>query len=76
MSEQVWILVIDTRYGTEPHVFRKEEDARDLLHEYAKEHWDPDDEENSIPEDRDEAIETYFSLYTQDWYVLEPAYIK
>ena len=69
----VWILAIDTQYGTDLTAYESYDLARASLMQYVKTHWDLD---TPIPEDQNDAIDTYFYDSHQDYYALENATVQ
>ena len=69
----VWILAIDTRYGTDFTAYESYDLARASLMQYVETHWDLD---TPIPENQDDAIDTYFDGNHQDYYALESATVQ
>ena len=67
----VWILVINHRYGVNADVFTTEDKARAFLYAYVAEWWGdyPDALGDEIPADRDLAVEDYFEV-SEEWYLL------
>lgn len=59
---RVWVLVIASEYGCDPEFFRNEEDAKAFLFAWVEDWWNRDGPDGRpMPEDRDQAIDDYFS---------------
>ena len=69
----VWILAIDTRYGTDLTAYESYDLARASLMQHVKTYWDLD---TPIPENQDDAIDAYFDGSTEDYYALESATVQ
>ncbi len=77
MAENVWVLVIDHRHGTDSSVHRTEGGAREALHSYVVQFWDEvvgrHGLADKMPEDPSEAIDAYFEAMEDEGYTLGPA---
>ena len=87
MSEikKVWIMIVHHKHGRNYYVNSTYDGAYNSLYKYVKDEWgdaqelyayhNPDKGRDlPIPEDKDEAIETYFGLQGEDgeeWYECE-----
>jgi len=56
----LWVAVVSNKYGVNSYVAVSEEVLRDEIFEYVKSWWQDELGNLQIPQDRDEAIETYF----------------
>ena len=70
----VWILAIDTKYGTDLTASASYDLARSALMEFVARNWE--DEDGPIPEDQGAAIDAYFEGSHQDYYTLESATVQ
>ena len=69
----VWILAIDTKYGTDLTAYASYDLARSALMKFVATNWDF---EEPIPEDQGAAIDAYFEGSHQDYYTLESATVQ
>jgi len=80
MTKHLFILVIDTKYGTDATAHATEESAREELYEYVADNWGAfqiEDHGELATLDRDAAIDAYFrEHFCQDWYHITPATLK
>jgi hypothetical protein len=60
---RVYVLHIDADGDNLLDAFTSEDTAFDRLHDHVKDNWNEDDGE--IPEDRDEAIDTFFDIQSE-----------
>ena len=56
----LWVAVVGNKYGVNSYVAISEETLRDEIFEYVKTWWGDEMGDQSLPQDRDQAIEAYF----------------
>lgn len=65
----IWILTIEHRHGTNVYAHQTKAGAEESLMEYVDEWWDSEMDGAKIPENRDEAIDGYFSSAVETYYL-------
>lgn len=59
--EKVWLLMITHRHGVDVSVYASPADAEFGLSRYVGEWWETDGPDETMPEDKTEAIAAYFA---------------
>lgn len=81
--DTVWVLIIEHRHGSNIYVNKTKDGAAGELFSYVSEWWDEVrgrgrwgvNDPGDIPADRDEAIETYFEVVSDEFYTLEQCHV-
>lgn len=80
MPKPLFILVIETKYGTDATAHATEEGARQELYEFVSDNWGEfqiEDHGELASLDRNAAIEAYFrEHFCQDWYHITSTTLK
>ncbi len=69
-AEQVWVLSIESRYGTDLSVHRSEEDGRTALRSFVVQAWEQDRPGQPMPDDENQAVRRFFEQ-GEEHYMLE-----
>lgn len=70
VAGQVWVLSIESRYGTDLSVHRSEEDGRAALWAFVVQAWQQDRPGQPMPDEEDEAVRRFFEQ-GEEHYTLE-----
>ena len=66
----VWVGIITDGYGDfYVQTYRTEDEVRDWVHHHCIDNWD--DEDDELPDDRDEALDKFFENSEENWFCYE-----
>jgi hypothetical protein len=75
-SEQVYVLKITHKHGTDVIVCRTEEEAQTALFEYVSEWWGNEMGGKRMPADHKKAISLYFDKTDYEYWEIAPTYVR
>jgi len=74
-AEQVWVLSIEDRYGTDLSVHRSEEDGQAALRAFVVQAWAQDRPGQPMPDDENQAVRRFFEQ-GEEHYTLEEVAVQ